>query len=40
MIVSHTPGVGAALNIATSVHTPVLTLHTLANLVVATVQVG
>ena len=40
MIVRHTPGVGAALDIATGVHTPVLTLHTLADLVVAAVQVG
>ena len=40
MIVSNTPGVGATLNIATGVHTPVLALHTLADLVVAAVQVG
>ena len=40
MIVSNTPRVGAALNITTGVHTPVLALDTLADLVVAAVQVG
>ena len=40
MIVSNTPGVGATLNITTGIHTPVLALDTLADLVVAAVQVG
>ena len=40
MIVSNTPGVGATLHITTGVHTPVLALDTLADLVVAAVQVG
>ena len=40
MVVSHTPGVGATLYISTGVHTPVLALHGLADLVVAAVEVG
>ena len=40
MIVSDTPGVGTTLDIATCVNTPVLTLDRLADLIVATVQVG
>ena len=40
MVVRHAPGVGAALDIATRVHTPVLALHRLTDLIVAAVQVG
>ena len=39
MVVSHTSGVGTTLDIATGIHTPVLALDRLADLVVATVQV-
>ena len=39
MVVRDTPGVWSTLNISTSVHTPVLTFHRLADLVVTAVQV-
>ena len=40
MIVRHTPRVGSALDVPAGVHTPVLALHGLADLVVAAVEVG
>ena len=40
MIVRHTPRVGSALDVPACVHTPVLALHRLADLVVAAVKVG
>ena len=40
MVVRHTPRVGSALDVPAGVHTPVLALHGLADLVVAAVEVG
>ena len=39
VVVSHTPGIWSTLDISARIDTPVLTLHRLADLIVATVQV-